>query len=537
VGVRAFGVARAALRYFERLSSHDVTLRMLARLRATLLRAVVPLAPARLLDARRGDLVARLVEDVGTLEGIWVRALGPSLAALVVGLLVAALLARVSAAVALAVVCGLAFAGALAPALAVRRGALPGRRLVELRGELAARLSDGVRGVGELLAFGAEEAHAAGACALGRRARREQGRLAAASALGGALGVLAADLATVAALALALPLVAGRRLDAVWLASVVLVSLAAFEAVAPLPAAWHALGAMREAAGRIVELVDAGGGGAEPSAAPAPLAAAPLVEIRELRFHYPGCARPALDGVSLRLERGRRVALVGASGSGKSTLAQLLLRFWEAPAGAIALHGCDLASWPSDAARAHLAYAAQRAHVFTGTLRENLLLGRPGATDAELVDVLRRVRLDALAERQPGGLDGWVGEEGLQLSGGERQRLALARALLREAPLLLLDEPTAHVDALTERELMAEIVRAGAGRATLLVTHRLAALDAFDEVVVLERGRVVERGRAADLRSRGGCFARLLALQHSVDALNESDAFAALDPRERENHQ
>ena len=229
--------------------------------------------------------------------------------------------------------------------------------------------------------------------------------------------------------------------------------------------------------------------------------------------------------MSLRLERGRRIAVVGTSGSGKSTLAHLLLRFWDAPPGSILLEGHDLAEWPSDDARARVAFAAQKAHVFTGTLRENLLLARPDASADELSAVLRAVRLDSLVERLPGGLDGWVGEEGHQLSGGERQRLALARALLRPAPLLVLDEPTAHLDALTEREVLAEIVRAGEGRATLLVTHRLVALDAFDEVLVLERGRVAERGPAAELLARGGALARLMALQRSVEALGDG-AFA-----------
>jgi ATP-binding cassette subfamily C protein CydCD len=237
--------------------------------------------------------------------------------------------------------------------------------------------------------------------------------------------------------------------------------------------------------------------------------------------------RPALDGVSLRLEAGRRVAIVGPSGSGKSTLAQLILGFWPAPSGAIRLEGHDLSAWPADAARARVAYAAQRAHVFTGTLRESLLLGRRDAGDEELLATLRAVRLEPLLARLPRGLDGWVGEEGLQLSGGERQRLALARALLRPAPLLLLDEPTAHLDALTEREVMAEILRAGEGRATLMVTHRLVALEAFDEVLVLDRGRVAERGPAAELLARGGHLKGLLRLQRSVEALADG-ARAAL---------
>lgn len=522
VGVRGFGVSRATFRYLERLSSHDVTLRLLARLRVTLFRALVPLAPARLLSHRGGDLLGRVIEDVSTLESLYVRILGPSLAAIAVAALVALFLGSFSGGLALAAVLGLATGGILAPRLSSRLGEAPGRRLVALRGEIAARLVDGVRGTADLLAFGREGDYASGMAALGREAAAEQARFARASALGSSLAVLAADLTTVAVLALGIGALQAGRLDGVELATVALLTLASFEAVAPLPLAWHGLGAMREASRRLFDLVDSPPSVTEKShAAPAPVAGAPLVEVRDLRFTYPGEPRPALDGVSLRLEPGRRIAIVGPSGSGKSTLAHLLLRFWESPPGSILLEGRELGEWPSDDARARVAFAAQRAHVFTGTLRENLRLARPEATDAELREVLRAVRLDALVERLPEGLDAWVGEAGQRLSGGERQRLALARALLRAAPLLLLDEPTAHLDALTEREVLAEILRAGEGRATLLVTHRLVSLDAFDEVLVLDRGRVAERGKAAELLARGGTLARLEALQRSVGALDD----------------
>jgi ABC-type transport system involved in cytochrome bd biosynthesis fused ATPase/permease subunit len=260
-------------------------------------------------------------------------------------------------------------------------------------------------------------------------------------------------------------------------------------------------------------------------AAPAVAAVAPprVLEIRDLRFAYPGETRLALDGVSLRLEPGRRVAVVGASGSGKSTLLHLLLRFWDVPPASYLVDGHDARSWPSDRVRASLAFAAQRAHLFTGTLRENLQLGAPQAGDPELLAALDAVRLGELLTRLPEGLDTWVGEQGLRLSGGERQRLALARALLPNTPFLLLDEPTAHLDALTEREVLEAIVRAGEGRGTLLVTHRLVGLEPLDEVLVLDRGRVVERGPAPDLAGAGGAFARLLALQR---ATLDDDAFA-----------
>ena len=533
VGVRAFGVARATLRYLERLASHDVTLRLLARLRVAVYRALVPLAPARLAGHRSGDLLGRVIEDVAALETLYVRVIGPSLAAVAGAALVVLVLWPFGPPLAAAAVLGLAASGTAFPWLAWRLGRGPGRRLASLRGDLAARLVDAVQGQADLLAFGREADHAAAVGAVSRQAVGEQQRLARASALGGSLTGLGADLTAVAVLALAIPSVRAGDLDGVHLAVVTLVTLAAFEAVAALPAAWLGLGAVRESAGRLFEVTDQPPAVAEPAGPDAGSAAAPrALEARDLRFTYPGEPRPALDGVSLRLEPGRRVAVVGPSGSGKSTLVHLLLRFWDVPPGSLLLDGGDARAWPSDRVRGAIAFAAQRAHLFTGTLRENLALAAPGAAEAALRAVLATVRLDDLVARLPEGLDTWIGEPGLQLSGGERQRLALARALLKDAPFLLLDEPTAHLDALTEREVMREIGRAGEGRATLLVTHRIVSLEAFDEVLVLERGRVAERGRARDLARSGGTFARLLALQRSTAAL-EDDAFAAEHDRTR----
>jgi ABC-type transport system involved in cytochrome bd biosynthesis fused ATPase/permease subunit len=584
VGVRFFGLSRGVLRYLERLASHDVTLRLLSRLRGGVYRALVPLAPARLLAHRGGDLLGRVVEDVGTLENLYVRILGPSLSAACFVALVGGLLLPLGARLAGVAVGGLVLAGVVIPALAVPLGAGPGRRLVSTRGALAARLADGVQGTGDLLAFGREADHATRIDALGRDLTAEQARLVRGSALVGASAALAADLTVVGVLALAIPAVRGGELAGVNLAVVALLALASFEAVAVLPAAWQGLGATRAAAARLFDLLDtppavkeprleraptaAPGGAASPApplrslapspagslspergkpAAPPPagrpaladalgpapadsapiagrvhdVAQAPLLEILALSFTYPGESRPALDGVDLRLERGRRVAVVGPSGSGKSTLAHLILRFWDVPAGTISLEGRDVTALPSDEVRGRVAFAAQRAHLFSGTLLENLRLARPAPTRGELEAALRAVCLEDLLSRLPDGLDAWIGEQGLTLSGGERQRVALARALLRPVPILLLDEPTAHLDAVTERAVIGGVLAAGAGRATLLITHRLVGLEAFDEVVVLEGGRLAERGRASDLVARGGLFANMLGRQRSRGALRD----------------
>jgi thiol reductant ABC exporter CydC subunit len=523
-GVRAFAISRATLRYLERLVSHDVTLRLLARLRVAFYRALVPLAPARLADHRTGDLLGRAIEDVGALEGLYVRVLGPTLVAIVVTVLLGLALLPFGGGLAAAAVGGLVVSGAVFPWLARRWGHEPGRRLASLRGELSARLVDAVQGQAQLIAFGREAEHASAVASVSAATAEAQRLLAGASALGGSLAGLGADVTTAAVLALAVPAVRSGALDGVQIAVVTLMAFAAFEAVAALPSAWQGAGAMSESGHRLLELVDQPPPVPEPTL-PASDAGMPprSLEVRGLRFAYPDESRLALDGVSLRLEPGRRVAVVGPSGSGKSTLVHLLLRFWDVPPGSFLLDGIDARQWPSDRTRAAFAFAAQRAHLFTGTLRENLALASPRAGDTEILAVLGALRLGELVERLPQGLDTWIGEQGLQLSGGERQRLALARALLRGAPFLLLDEPTAHLDAVTERQVMGEIVRAGEGRATLVVTHRLVSLEAFDEVLVLDRGRVAERGRAAGLAGTGGTFSRLLALQRATLG---DDAFA-----------
>jgi thiol reductant ABC exporter CydC subunit len=518
VGVRAFGTARPVLRYLERLLTHDVTMRLVSRLRGTVFRALVPLAPARLVSRRRGDLLAGVLEDVSALEAVYARALGPSLAALALVALAGVALLPFGPAVSLAGVAGLALSGVAFPWLAFRLSVHPGRRLSSLRADLAARLVDGVQGQGDLLACGSESRFAARLAESSHRVLREQQRLVGASALGGALAGLGADLTVVGVLALSIPSVRAGTLDGVLLAVAALVALAAFEAVSPLPAAWQAMGSALASAGRLFEVMDQEPAVAE-TGGPGLSGVPRTLEARELRFTYPGESRPALDGVSFRLEPGRRVALVGPSGSGKSTIVSLLLRFWDAPPGTLFLAGEDARALPPDCLRAALAVSTQKVHLLTGTLRENLLLAAPAASAEEMEAALSAARLADLVGRLPEGLDAWIGEQGHRLSGGERQRLALARALLRDAPFLVLDEPTAHLDALTEREVMRAIVRAGEGRATLLVTHRLGGLEAFDEVIVLERGRVVERGRSESLAAAGGTFARLLALQRAAAVL------------------
>jgi ABC-type multidrug transport system fused ATPase/permease subunit len=223
-----------------------------------------------------------------------------------------------------------------------------------------------------------------------------------------------------------------------------------------------------------------------------------------------------LDGLSFDLPKGGCLAIVGPSGAGKSTLVNLLLRFWDDEEGSITLGGHDLREYPADDVRCMMGVVSQSTHLFNGTLRDNLLIAKPHATQSELEKAIRRAQLEAFIQSLPQGHDTWIGEQGLRLSGGERQRLAIACALLKDAPILILDEPTANLDPVTEREVMQSIHELMQGRTTLIVTHRLAGLDAADEILVLRAGRVVERGRHHELLEANSVYRRMWETQNQV---------------------
>ena len=520
VGVRFFGLARGILRYLERLVSHGATLSLLSRLRVTIYRTLVPLAPARLAGERAGDLVSRLVNDVEDLDTIYVRVLGPSAAAVLVAMLACALLVSRGAALSVAALAGLVAAGVVIPLVALAVAAPFSTRAVAARADVAARATDAVQGLADLLAFGRAGDFREDLFRRGRGLVSEQGRAARVSAAASAAAALAGDLSALAVLALGVPMVRSGTLDGVQFTVAVLVTLAAFEVAPPLAAAWPNLGATRAAASRIQALVDGVPAAVEP-ASPAPPPEGRRLDVRGLSFRYPGRDRDALRDVSFTLTPGRCVAVLGPSGAGKSTIAALLLRFYDAPAGSIVLDGHDVREFGADAVRRCLSYADQRASILTGTVRDNLQIARAKADEAALFGALELVGLADRVRSMPAGLDTWIGEQGQYLSGGERQRLALARAILKPSPFLILDEPGANLDPLAERQVLATVKRLAENRGVLLITHRAVGLDFASEILVLHHGHVIQRGTFAELRGQDGWFRRMLDLQRSAAVLDE----------------
>ncbi|MCX5430366.1 thiol reductant ABC exporter subunit CydD [Streptomyces sp. NBC_00257] len=507
---RAFGLGRAVFRYAERLVSHDAVLKMLAELRVAVYRGLERVAPAGLRRTRRGDLLSRLVADVDALQDYWLRWLLPAATAVVVGTAAAGFVGWLLPAAGAVLAAGLLLAGVGVPLVSSACSRHTERRLAPARADLATRITDLLGGTAELTVAGALPARAERTRDADGVLTRIAARAATATALGGGLIALVAGLTVVATALVALPAVYDGRLAGVELAVVVLTPLAAFEAVAGLPLAVQYRRRVERSAERVYEVLDAPLPVHEPeSPAEAPASPFPL-EVRGLSARYAGAARDALDGVDLTLTAGRRIAVVGLSGSGKTTLAQVLVRFLDARAGTYRVGGVDAGALEGDTVRRFVGLCAQDAHVFDSSIRENLRLARTGATDEELRDALGRARLLDWADALPDGLDTLVGEHGARLSGGQRQRLALARAILADFPVLVLDEPAEHLDLATADALTADLLAATEGRTTVLITHRLQGLEAVDEVLVLDGGRVVQRGPYADLAAGEGPLRRML---------------------------
>lgn len=514
VAVQFFALSRGLCRYGERLVGHDAAFRVLAELRVTVYRRLERLAPLGLPAFRSGDLLARLVDDVDSLQDLLLRILPAFVIALVVGALTVGVVWLMLPAAALILLGALLVGGALVPWLAAALAARSEARQAAARGALTSSVVDLIEGGPELMVNGAAAEYLRRTTAAEdelARIARAAGRTA---GIGQGLTSLCTGLAMWGGLLVGVSAVHSGHLDGVLLAGIALIPLVAFELVAGLPSATQTLQRVRRSAARVFEVLDAPAPVAEPAKA-LPLPRPPYrLQVRGLRCRYAGTTRWALDGIDLDLGPGRRVAVVGESGAGKSTLAGVLLRFLPYQDGSVTLNGVHIAALEGEDCRLAVGLIAQDAHIFDSTLEENLRLARRDASEDQLRAALAGARLLDWTETLPEGLQTEVGEHGARVSGGQRQRLAIARALLADFPVLVLDEPGEHLDTATADAIVADLLAVTQDRSTLLITHRLAGLQDLDEVIVLDRGRVLERGSHSRLLARGGRYAALWAREN-----------------------
>jgi thiol reductant ABC exporter CydC subunit len=514
VGVRFFGLGRGVFRYLERLVSHQVTFRLLARLRVWFYGAIEPLAPARLMQYRSGDLLSRIVTDIESLQHFYIRVIAPPLVAGLVILLMWMLMASFDIRLAVAIVVFLLLVGLGLPFLVRHFNRGLGPRLATGRAELNVALVEGIQGAGELLIAGREVTHQRRIKHLSQNLTNLQEREAWINGLQSALSGLLINWSTIVILLIAIPLVNQDKLEGVYLAVLVLAGIASFEAVTSLPEAWQHLESSLAAARRLFELVDT-----EPVVPDQPAGISSQtskdfsLSVSNLSFRYEVDQLPALENISFTLSAGQKLAIVGPSGAGKSTVVNLLLRFWDYQSGDIRLGGYDLRQYQPNEVRRMMSVVPQHTHLFNDTIRSNLLLARPEASESEIIQATQQAQLHDFIQTLPQGYATYIGEQGLQLSGGQRQRLAIARALLKEAPFLILDEATANLDPLVEQEIIQTIHSLMTGRTVLMITHRLVGLERMDEVLVLQDGRLIERGQHQDLLQAQGLYWRMWSIQ------------------------
>ncbi len=486
-GVRGAAIFRTAGRYAERVVSHDATFRVLAHLRVFTFSKILPLSPGGLAGFQKAEILNRLVADVDTLDHLYLRVISPLISALVVIVAVTIGLSFVDVKLALTLGGIMLTLLVLLPVIFYRAGQPIGRGLTQLRGEYRAQLGGWLQGQSELVIFGAEAHSRKTLDEIERRWLDRQQQQAKLSGLSQALVIATSGLTLCLLLWLASGGVGSLPAPGALLALFVFTPLAAFEALGPVAGAFQHLGQVMASAGRVTQIISQRPVVTFPDKGPAGETTA-FLSIQDVSFTYPGQPQPVLQEVSLEIQPGEHIALLGKTGCGKSTLAQLLTRAWDPQEGRIQLNGVSLVDYQESSLRSMVTVLSQRVHIFNSTLRDNLLLADPQSSDEKLSEVLRLVELGSLLDDT--GLNAWLGEGGRQLSGGEQRRLGLARALLHDAPLWILDEPTEGLDTETERHILALLDSYCKNKTLLMITHRLTGIDKMDRVCIMSDGKI-----------------------------------------------
>ena len=482
--IRGFAIIRTAGRYGERVVTHEATFRLLSGLRSWLYEHLEPLAPTVLQNYHSGDLLSRIRSDIDHLQNFYLRIVSPVIVAIIAIILYSLFLSRYDTRLLLAELTLLVVAGIFIPLIVNRLAKKSGERMIETKAELRTTVVDSMQGMGELLIYGAAARQAEKISQLSEKLLEDQQRQAALTGFSqGAIGLFA-NLAMWAMLIITIPLVSTQQLPAEVMPMLALFALASFEAVAPLPQAFQLLPETLASAKRVFEIVDTKPLIIEPSQ-PSPQAKHYDIEFENVSFRYPDTDIDAIHSLSFKLAEGKKLAIVGPSGAGKTSVSNLLLRFWPINEGKISLGGHSLDQYHSDDCRQYFSVLTQYTILFNSTIKRNLLLANPDASDADIEQVCRVAQIHEFILSQPDGYDTWVGEAGLKLSGGQSKRIAIARALLKNAPILILDEPGEGLDTVTEKKMLDAIISYKPKTSILLITHKKSGLDGMHEIITL----------------------------------------------------
>jgi ATP-binding cassette, subfamily C, bacterial CydC len=519
VGVRFFGLTKSLFRYLERLASHSVNFRMLSNLRSWLYRQISDRFPLKT-ENSTADLLSRAVEDVETLEFFFIRVVNPPLTAILTGLgvslifygfnirLVSTFLILILGSTVLSLIVSFLLAQATSTGY------------IQNRSDLHTTIAEYLEGMPDLFVNQVSIRQ----LILVREAEKAFDRSQLKAVLGTGLmngfTILLTNLCMGIMLTGGILLMNDGQLDGKLLAACALITLAAFDAIQPLPLAAQQMFLSQQAGQRILDLVATtpdhpsvrGSIQNLPASTPEP----PEIQSREVSFSYEGSEAKTLTNISFTLPFGNSMAVVGPSGAGKSTLAKILLGYWPVSSGKISLGNIPIDTIPPEQLRSMIAYSGQGAYFFNTTLRENLRLAKQNAIDQEMIDLLETCRLDSWLKNLPDGLDSLIGERAMRMSEGERRRLDIARALLRDCPILILDEPFAGLDSRTEESLSTSLKTYLKGKSVLWITHRLTGLEAMDQILVMNAGRIVEQGRQKNLLQQEGLFHQMWKDQHRI---------------------
>ncbi|USH01564.1 cysteine/glutathione ABC transporter ATP-binding protein/permease CydC [Grimontia kaedaensis] len=505
-GVRGFSIARTAGRWGERVVSHNATFKLLADLRIFFFEKLTPLIPGKVGNLRDADILNRLVADVDAMDHVYLRLVSP----LIVGMLgifgISGFLYWFDPAIGLTLGAILLSLMLVLPVVFYHLGRSHGVEITQSKSQLRISLLDWLQGHAELQIFGAADRYRDAAVEAEQRLLSSQRQMARITGLANGVLLAANGLTLVLMLWLAADGIGGE-LPNPYVAMVAFATMASFELMMPVAGAFQYLSQTMTSAKRLNEIIEA-----DPETPFDPMGynntAKGDIAFNEVTFSYYGAEKPAVNGISLSVKAGEKVALLGRTGCGKSTLLQLITRSWDPSSGSISIDGVALDTWRESALRTSIAVVSQRVDVFNGALRHNLSMAKPNASDDELISVIEQVGLSALLEGP--GLDTWLGDGGRQLSGGERRRLGIARALLRDAPILLLDEPTEGLDVKTEQQILALLLEHAKGKTVLFITHRLVGLTEMDKVCLMDEGRIIEQGSHQTLKETGGRYSQLL---------------------------